>query len=101
MTQTLIYSLTGVILFAVGLFGVLITAHILRKILSINVMGVGIFMLLIAIAKQEGGTVDSLPHALVLTGIVVAVAGTALALSLVIRIQGFDQAQVHDQGDEK
>jgi multicomponent Na+:H+ antiporter subunit C len=96
MTQTLIYSATGIALFAIGLLGVLTTAHILRKILSINVMGVGIFMLLVAVAKQGENTVDALPHALVLTGIVVAVAGTAMALSLVIRILRLDR----DQGDQ-
>lgn len=91
MTQTLIYSATAIILFAMGLFSVLTAAHVLRKILAINVMGVGIFMLLMAAAKKTQDMVDALPHALVLTGIVVAVAGTAMALSLVIRIHRLDQ----------
>jgi len=50
-------------------------------------MGAGVFMLLIAVAYRGPGLPpDPLPHALVLTGIVVAVSATALALALARRL---------------
>jgi len=50
-------------------------------------MGAGVFMLLIAVAYRGPGLPpDPVPHALVLTGIVVAVSATALALALVRRL---------------
>ncbi len=86
MTQDLIYSVCGIALFGIGLYGLIIVPHILQKILAVNIMGVGVFMLLVAAGHNPGGVSDPVPHAMVLTGIVVAVAGTALALSLVCRI---------------
>jgi len=52
-------------------------------VLALNVMGAGVFLVLIAVAYRGAGTpADPVPHALVLTGIVVAVSATALALAL-------------------
>jgi multicomponent Na+:H+ antiporter subunit C len=92
MTSALLYSMAGLALFAIGFFGVVVASHVMRKILALNVMGVGIFMFLIALAKRNPLVVDPLPHALVLTGIVIAVAGTALALNLMVRIHHIDQS---------
>jgi multicomponent Na+:H+ antiporter subunit C len=86
MNAELLYSITGVGLFAIGLLGVVLASHIMRKVLALNVMGVGIFMLLIALAKRSESAVDPVPHAMVLTGIVIAAAGTALALNLMVRL---------------
>jgi multicomponent Na+:H+ antiporter subunit C len=86
MSSALLYSLTGLGLFAIGLLGIVLAGHVMRKILALNVMGIGIFMLLIAVAKQDGALVDPVPHAMVLTGIVIAAAGTALALNLMVRL---------------
>jgi len=87
MTAFTLYAIGGVGLFAMGLFSFLAVAHLLRKILALNVMGSGVFMVLIAIAHPERAAtqpanVDPIPQALVLTGIVVAVSATALALAL-------------------
>lgn len=86
ISQELLYSASGIALFGTGLYGLIIAAHIIRKILAINFMGIGVFMLLVATASNTAGAPDPVPHAMVLTGIVVAVAGTALALSLAGRI---------------
>ena len=52
---------------------------------------IGIFLLLVTVAyRGPGAPADALPHALVLTGIVVAVAPTALALVLGRRLRGRD-----------
>jgi multicomponent Na+:H+ antiporter subunit C len=81
MTPGLIYALAGVLLFALGLAGVFLLTHALRRILAFNLMGSGAFLTLVGLAQRDGG-VDPVPQAMVLTGIVVAVAATALALTL-------------------
>lgn len=78
-----LYALTGVALFALGLRGALLRRSLLGRILAINICGAGVFLLLVAIAYRGPDLPpDALPHALVLTGIVVAVSATALALAL-------------------
>lgn len=89
MTQDLLYSLAGVALFGIGMFGVIVAAHIIRKLIAVNIMGIAVFMVLLATARH-GAITDPVPHAMVLTGIVVAVAGTALCLWLVLRIHQLD-----------
>jgi multicomponent Na+:H+ antiporter subunit C len=86
MTQTDLYALVAVALFCLGLHGVVTRTHLLRKVLALNVMGGGVFLLLVAVAARGGGAPDPVPHAMVLTGIVVAVSVTAFALALVRRI---------------
>ncbi len=85
MTPGLIYAVTGLLLFVIGAAGVVLLAHALRKILAFNLMGSGAFLVLVGLAQRTGG-VDPVPQAMVLTGIVVAVAATALALALVRRL---------------
>lgn len=91
-TQTL-YVLAGVFLFSIGLWGTWLHAHYVRKIISLNVMGAGVFLILIALGYRGKDVLpDPLPHALVLTGIVVAVSATALALVIIRRLEdGHDQ----------
>ncbi|MDY0042109.1 MAG: cation:proton antiporter subunit C [Desulforhabdus sp.] len=87
MSQVTLYTLTGVILFFMGLRAFLLYAHLVRKILAFNVMGSGIFLLLVGIASRvPGAAPDPVPHALVLTGIVVSVSFTAFGLVLLRRI---------------
>lgn len=88
MNASLLYALAGVSLFVIGLYALIAHAHLLRKILAFNVMGSGVFLVLIATASSMSGDApDPVPHAMVLTGIVVAVSATALALVLAYRIQ--------------
>lgn len=89
MITTLLYSLTGLILFAMGLFTLIIHSHPLRKILAVNIMSTGVFLVLVSTAYRHltQGDVDPVPHAMVLTGIVVSVSVTALALLLACRVQ--------------
>jgi len=89
MTQSMLFSLCAVILLAIGLIGFLLTSDFLRKLLALNVIGMAIFMVLIAAANNDPNAVDPLPHAMVLTGIVVAAAGTALGLNLASKIVKF------------
>ena len=83
MTVQLLYALVGAMLMALGLRAVLVRANLIRQLLALNVMGAGVFLILIALAYRGIGVApDPVPHALVLTGIVVAVSATALALAL-------------------
>jgi multicomponent Na+:H+ antiporter subunit C len=82
--------LTGVVLFVTGLFALFAVRHLLRKILALQVMSAGVFMVLVALGHfrpaGEGATSgDPVPHALVLTGIVVSISATAMALALTCR----------------
>ena len=89
MITTLLYSLTGLILFGMGIFTLIVHSHPLRKILAVNVMATGVFLILVATAyiPLGQGDIDPVPHAMVLTGIVVSVSVTALALILACRVQ--------------
>lgn len=93
MTLALLYGLTGIVLVAMGLYAALSARHVLRRLLGLNVLGSGVFMMLVALASRAGGIAgrpDPVPHAMVLTGIVVAVSATALALALLRRMHNDD-----------
>lgn len=102
MSAALLYSLVGVGLFSLGLYALIVHAHLLRKILAINVMGSGVFLVLVALARRTGETPpDAVPHAMVITGIVVAVSATALALSLMLKLTAqTGRAELADEGSE-
>lgn len=85
MSSGLLFACVGAVLFAMGIAGVILIGHLLRRILAFNVMGSGAFLILVGRA-QRTDVPDPVPQAMVLTGIVVAVAATALALALVRRL---------------
>jgi multicomponent Na+:H+ antiporter subunit C len=85
MTSGLLFACVGAGLYVMGVSGVLLLKHLLRRILAFNLMGSGAFLVLVGMA-QRNGVADPVPQAMVLTGIVVAVAATALALALVRRL---------------
>ncbi len=82
MTSGLLFACVGAGLFVMGGSGVLLLKHLLRRILAFNLMGSGAFLVLVGMAQRHG-IADPVTQAMVLTGIVVAVAATALALALV------------------
>lgn len=84
--QIELYTLSGVAIFAVCLYAVIARTHLVRKVLAINMMGSSVFLLLVALALRGSETPDPVPHAMVLTGIVVAVSATAFALALLRRM---------------
>lgn len=86
-----LYGLLGVVLAGLGLRAALLQPELLRKVLALNVLGAGVFLILIATAyRGPQEPADAVPHALVLTGIVVAVSATALALALARRLSRDD-----------
>jgi len=88
MNIVFLYALVGTGLFTLGLYALIVHRHLLRKILAINVMGSGVFLVLVALAaRTQGAPPDPVPQAMVLTGIVIAVSATALALALMLRVR--------------
>jgi multicomponent Na+:H+ antiporter subunit C len=81
-----LFSLLGVAVAAVGLLGAIIREGALRRLLALNVMGAGVFLVLLGIAARAPGEPDPVPQALVLTGVVVAVSLTAFGLVLAGRL---------------
>jgi multicomponent Na+:H+ antiporter subunit C len=87
MSYTL-YALTGIGLFVLGLYSLIVQAHLIRKIIALNIMGSGVFLVLVELGGRTSSAVpDPVPQAMVLTGIVIAIAATALALTLILRVQ--------------
>lgn len=86
MTPALLYGLSGALLVAIGLAGTVASRSLVRRILGVNIMGTGIFVIIVAFARRSAGPApDPVSHALVLTGIVVTVSATAVALALAVR----------------
>jgi multicomponent Na+:H+ antiporter subunit C len=71
MTPGLIYALVGIVLFVLAAGGVILLTHPVRRILAFNLMGSGVFLVLVGLAQRDGQA-DPVPQALVLTGIVVS-----------------------------
>ena len=86
MTTDIMFKLVAASLFSIGLFGVLAQPHLVRKILALNLASVGVFLFMISSAARGDGPADPIPHAMVITGIVVSISSTAFALTLVSRV---------------
>jgi multicomponent Na+:H+ antiporter subunit C len=89
MSAAIIFGLCGAVAVGLGLYGLIANPQPLRKILAFNLLGSGVFLLFGVVARRGaavglGG--DPVPQALVITGIVVAFAATALAVALVLRL---------------
>jgi multicomponent Na+:H+ antiporter subunit C len=89
MSDATLYGLCAAVLVGLGLFGLIVHPQPLRKILAFNLIGGGVFLLFGVVARRGaavgfGG--DPVPHALIITGIVVAFAATALAIALLLRL---------------
>ncbi|MGQ9474501.1 MAG: cation:proton antiporter subunit C [Actinomycetota bacterium] len=87
----------AMVLFCLGLYTVIVRRNIIKKLIGLNIMETSVFFFYISMGYLEGGIapirvggadpsrmVNPIPQALILTGIVVAVSVTALALAMVI-----------------
>lgn len=97
-----VYLFAGAALFAIGFNGVISQGHLLKRILAVNIMGNGVFLVYITIAARTPGPIpDPIPHAMVLTGIVVSVCATGLALALADRVQqSYGTAEIDEASEE-
>jgi multicomponent Na+:H+ antiporter subunit C len=93
-----LYAAAGIGLMALGLYGAIAVIDRIRRVLAVNVMGTGVFMVLIALAARPSvGAPDPILHAMVLTGIVVAVSASGFAVALACRL---DQPEDETGTDE-
>ncbi|MCI8630900.1 MAG: cation:proton antiporter subunit C [Firmicutes bacterium] len=95
-----IYALV-LILFFLGMFGMIVCKNYLKKLMSMNIMQVSIIFFFLCFAQKEGGMIpvldgitndpsayiNPLPHALMLTAIVVSLGTTGVALALLMRLK--------------
>lgn len=89
MTRLDIALVLAVTLTSMGVTSLLLATDLIRRIIALNVASGGVMMLLLALAyRADPGVGDPVPHALVLTGIVIMVAVTGLALGLARRVEG-------------
>jgi len=87
-----------ILLFAIGVYGVVVKRNLIKIIIGLTIMEYAIFLFFAVIGYREGGVapieiskvkpvfVDPLPQALVLTAIVIGLATTALLASIALRI---------------
>ena len=88
-----------IVLMMIGLYVLIARENLVKKMMGLTIFQVSIILFYISIAKVDGGTApilgeggsgalysNPLPHVLMLTAIVVAVATTALGLAIVVRI---------------
>ncbi len=92
----------SIILILIGFYAMIAKDNLIKKVIGLNIFQIAIFLFYISLADvgprgtvpivskemitKEYVYVNPLPHVLILTAIVVAVATTAVALSLVIRL---------------
>ncbi|GGB69084.1 NADH-quinone oxidoreductase subunit K [Blastomonas aquatica] len=80
-----LFGLCGAALIGLGLYGFVVQAHLLRRLIAFNIIGSGIFLLFGASgARDQLASTDPVAQALIITGIVVALAATAFGVGLVL-----------------
>ena len=95
-----IYSLV-MILFFLGIYGMVLAKNYMKKLMAMNVMQVAVIYFYLCFAQKDGAIVpvldgitnnpnayiNPLPHGLMLTAIVVSLGTTGVALALLMRIK--------------
>ncbi len=98
MSVETLFALCACVLVGIGLYGLIVQPHPLRKLVAFNIMGTGVFVLFGALAKRgaaAGMAADPVPQALLITAIVVAFAATAVTVALLLRlIEATDSASL-------
>lgn len=112
-----IYMLT-IILFFLGMFGMASCGNYMKKLICMNIMQVAVIFFFLCLGQKNGGTIpvslaglfaaddyiNPLPHALMLTAIVVSLGTTGLGLALLMRIkekyQSLEEEDIIKKEDE-
>lgn len=77
-------ALSAAALVGLGIYGLLAMRHLLRRVLAFNLVASGLFLWFGAAGTRGAAAVDPIPQALIITGIVVAFAASALGVALVV-----------------
>lgn len=94
MDSALWFALVGAALVAIAFYGVFAEHQPLRRLIALNIMASGVFLVLVGLARKIPGALpEPVPHAMVLTGIVVAVSATAFALALLRRLSSLQREE--------
>ena len=86
-----------IVLMMAGLYVVMASGHLVKKIIGLNIFQTAVFILFISLGNVDGGSApilkdgftlfsNPLPHVLILTAIVVGVATSALGLAIAVRV---------------
>lgn len=89
MSGVTVFGLCAAAAVGLGLYGLITNPQPLRKIIAFNLLGSGVFLLFGVVGRRgaaAGMGNDPVPQALVITGVVVAFAATALAIALLLRL---------------
>lgn len=89
MSVETLFALCACVLIGIGLYGLIVLPHPLRKLVAFNIMGSGVFVLFGALSMRGAGAgllADPVPQALLITAIVVAFAATAMCVALLLRL---------------
>lgn len=102
-----IYTLV-MILFFLGVYGMVLSKNYMKKLMAMNVMQVAVIFFFLCLGQKEGGMIpkeggmipifdpniphaasyiNPLPHCLMLTAIVVSLGTTGVAIALLMRIK--------------
>ncbi|NCC81630.1 MAG: NADH-quinone oxidoreductase subunit J [Clostridia bacterium] len=102
LLSNMIYILIAV-LFLLGIYGIVTKNNLIKKLIAMNIMQVAVIFFFLTLGLKIDATIpiempgiinvdayiNPLPHALMLTAIVVSLSTTGVALSLMIRIGRF------------
>lgn len=89
MSPTTIFGLCGAVAVGLGLYGMVVNPQPLRRILAFDLLGSGVFLLLGVVSRRgaaAGFGGDPVGQALIITGVVVAFAASALTVALWLRL---------------
>lgn len=100
LSQTGIYVLTFVLM-ALGVYGMVVCGNYMKKIMCMNILQVSIIFFFLTFGQKNGATlpvvlqnisaseayINPLPHALMLTAIVVSLGTTGVGLALLMKIK--------------
>ena len=95
-----IYMLT-IVLLAIGIYGMIVCSNYMKKLMCMNIMQVSILFFFLTFGQKDGATIpvtmnnlfsadayiNPVPHALMLTAIVVSLGITGVGLALLMRIK--------------
>jgi multicomponent Na+:H+ antiporter subunit C len=98
--QVLVWLAVAAGLVGLGVYGVLVAGHLLRKLLALNLLGAAVFLAMVVLGRHVHGEPDPVTQAMVLTGIVVAVSATAFGLALLLALYRSAGEAVLDPDDD-